>query len=345
MHVLIVEDEKDTLAEISEQVQRYKPGWTITVSDNPVQVLQDLNLESFDLALLDIQMPQIDGLMLAELIIEKNPSTQLIFITAYNHYATEAFEVNALDYILKPIRSTRLEKALDRIWSGATEQRRSVTQDRPVKIQVMGKMMITYGDTMIRWKRQKSAELFAYLLDNLGMPVNKDKICDRIWPDYEPQKALVNMQTAMCQLRKNLSEITRTHISINYSDNCYCLTIKEVAYDLKEFINACSRAAQSDYKDYPSLVEAEKLYTANYLEEQDWIWARERNYALGKRYAQILKHLIRIEVEKGKKTAALDLVKRGLGLGIYEELEPNFKWIEKQFGKQMIEELEQIYEG
>ncbi len=68
-----------------------------------------------DLVFLDISMPNMSGIQLANLLLEKYPKIKIIFTTAYDEYALEAFDVNAIDYLLKPIRRERLFKAVKKL--------------------------------------------------------------------------------------------------------------------------------------------------------------------------------------------------------------------------------------
>src|SRR5690625_735880 len=72
-------------------------------------------LEDIDVVFLDIEMPAINGLELAEKMLEIKPTIIIVFVTAFSEYAVQAFELNTLDYIVKPIQLDRLEKTLERI--------------------------------------------------------------------------------------------------------------------------------------------------------------------------------------------------------------------------------------
>ena len=67
-----------------------------------------------DLAFLDIQMPGLTGFEVAQQALARNPPPEFVFVTAYDHYALDAFHVNAVDYLLKPVDAARLERALAR---------------------------------------------------------------------------------------------------------------------------------------------------------------------------------------------------------------------------------------
>jgi DNA-binding LytR/AlgR family response regulator len=86
-------------------------------ADGPAAVAM-IEREKPDLVLLDIQMPGLDGFGVIEALEDPPP---IIFVTAYDEYAIHAFEVNALDYLLKPFSRSRLEKAIDRAQSAVTQ--------------------------------------------------------------------------------------------------------------------------------------------------------------------------------------------------------------------------------
>jgi two-component system response regulator AlgR len=67
-----------------------------------------------DLLLLDIAMPGLDGIGVARALAAQNPSPAVVFVTAFDHFAVAAFEVEAVDYLMKPVEPTRLQRALDR---------------------------------------------------------------------------------------------------------------------------------------------------------------------------------------------------------------------------------------
>src|SRR5690625_762694 len=71
--------------------------------------------EAVDVVFLDIHMPEMNGLQLAEKILEKKPHVDIVFVTAYNEYAVSAFDLNAIDYLMKPVKIDRLKKTIDRL--------------------------------------------------------------------------------------------------------------------------------------------------------------------------------------------------------------------------------------
>jgi two-component system response regulator AlgR len=115
LRVLIVDDEaparnrlRDLLVDCAAKV----PLEVIGEASNGREALELLQDHDADLVLLDIRMPEMEGVELAEHLLKLKDPPAVIFITAYNEYAVKAFELNAIDYLLKPIRSSRLAEAL-----------------------------------------------------------------------------------------------------------------------------------------------------------------------------------------------------------------------------------------
>jgi two-component system response regulator LytT len=82
---------------------------------NGIEALRLIEEHGPDVVLLDVQMPGLTGFEVARRIVRAGVETQLVFITAYDQHAIEAFEVNAVDYLLKPVEAGRLATAVDRV--------------------------------------------------------------------------------------------------------------------------------------------------------------------------------------------------------------------------------------
>ena len=87
-----------------------------------VQALDDISRLTPDVAFLDVQMPGLTGFEVARRLLENGTDLAVVFVTAFDHRAVEAFEVNAVDYVLKPVEPTRLEQAVQRVRRRRTEQ-------------------------------------------------------------------------------------------------------------------------------------------------------------------------------------------------------------------------------
>jgi DNA-binding LytR/AlgR family response regulator len=111
MRILIVDDEAPARARLKRLLGEIEGVEVLAEAENGVQALERIEQERPDLVLLDIQMPGLDGFGVVE-SLEKPPA--VVFVTAYDEYAIRAFEVNALDYLLKPFSKDRLALAIQR---------------------------------------------------------------------------------------------------------------------------------------------------------------------------------------------------------------------------------------
>jgi two-component system LytT family response regulator len=124
MHVLIVDDEPLSRTALSEVLARRTDIEHFDVACDAPRALDQMRLRKYDALLLDIHMPEISGLELVELLQKEGGSIPtVIFITAYQDHALKAFEMKALDYILKPFEPARVHEALDRAAKRSVEQR------------------------------------------------------------------------------------------------------------------------------------------------------------------------------------------------------------------------------
>jgi len=111
MRILIVDDETPARERLKRLLADIAGVELVGEAENGPQALTLIEQEQPDLVLLDIQMPGLDGFGVIEALAEPPP---VVFVTVYNEYAIRAFEVNALDYLLKPFSKERLEKAIHR---------------------------------------------------------------------------------------------------------------------------------------------------------------------------------------------------------------------------------------
>ncbi|WMJ89898.1 response regulator [Anaerocolumna sp. MB42-C2] len=289
IRAIVVDDEWYTLEEISDLILLSGKMEVIKKYQNPVKVLEEINSLSVDVAFIDIEMPEIDGLTLAERIMEVSPDTSIVFVTSWNQYAVQAFDLNAVDYIMKPVRKERFQKMLDKIQ--IDRNRNKPSESSELTIRCFGKFDIFIGGTPVKWERAKAEELFAYLLMNHDSYVHKDLIIDNLWPDYEPQRALPILQTAICRIRTIFSEV-RDELHINYSGNKYCLAAHNVDCDYFEVNQALSRFDKDDKNTYLSIDRAFLIYDKGFLSQQGYIWSMERDEEFRKTFVKILREII-----------------------------------------------------
>lgn len=115
LSVLAVDDEEPALDELVFLLQADARVASVDVADTATAALRMLRERAYDVLLLDVRMPQLDGLELARILLRFADPPAVVFVTAYDEHALEAFEVRASDYLLKPPSAERLGEALERV--------------------------------------------------------------------------------------------------------------------------------------------------------------------------------------------------------------------------------------
>lgn len=113
--VVLVDDEKPLLDELEYLLHKYENIQILGAFTDSVEALKGIGTLKPNAVFLDIDMPILNGLNLAREILNVNKNISIIFITGFGNYAVQAFEVNAIDYIMKPIQSDRLDATIDKL--------------------------------------------------------------------------------------------------------------------------------------------------------------------------------------------------------------------------------------
>lgn len=115
LSVLAVDDERPALEEIGYLVRRCPGVGHVETAESSTEALRRLRQHHFDVVLLDVRMPGLDGLELASVLGRFASPPAVVFVTAHEEHALQAFEVDAAGYLLKPVAQERLAGVLDRI--------------------------------------------------------------------------------------------------------------------------------------------------------------------------------------------------------------------------------------
>lgn len=115
LRALVVDDEAPTRAELTYLLERDDRIGELHSASSATEALRSLDDHPVDVVFCDISMPGLDGLDLARVLARFAERPQVVFVTAYDEHAVEAFELEATDYVMKPIREERLAEAVRRV--------------------------------------------------------------------------------------------------------------------------------------------------------------------------------------------------------------------------------------
>jgi two-component system LytT family response regulator len=113
LRVVIADDERPARSFLAAILRTFEDVEVVGEASNGMEAVEQIETKRPDLALLDLQMPEIDGLGVVRLL-RKNRTPLIAFVTAYDQYAVRAFEMNAVDYVLKPVEAARLRQTIER---------------------------------------------------------------------------------------------------------------------------------------------------------------------------------------------------------------------------------------
>src|SRR5258706_14141772 len=120
---IIVDDEKPARDELAFLLRGFPEINVIGQGKNGVEAVSLIKEHEPDLVFLDVQMPGLDGFgVIKKLVAQKVPMPQIVFATAFDQYAVKAFEVNALDYILKPFDKKRIAQTVQKAIKNIRDQ-------------------------------------------------------------------------------------------------------------------------------------------------------------------------------------------------------------------------------
>ncbi|WP_066191400.1 response regulator [Gracilibacillus timonensis] len=240
-------------------------------------------IQQADIVFLDIEMPGINGLELAELIIEINPAISLVFVTAYDQYAIEAFKIHALDYLLKPVDVKRLNVTLKRIDYLIESQSKQVPAHKHLHIDIFQDLRFQFADETetrkIKWRTSKTKELFLYLLHQQGQSVLKSQLIELFWPDIELQKAYAQLYVTIYHIRKTLGSFNN-HITITNIHDGYLLELHRVTVDRLEWEKQLKKDTSIREDTLSYYEDLLKTYPGSYLHNNDYIWLEAERYKI-----------------------------------------------------------------
>ncbi len=289
LKAIAVDDEKkalQVLSRIMKSVENVELAGTFT---KPEEALAFLSIEKIDIAFLDIEMPGMCGLELAERIYDLKSDTEVIFTTAYNQYALQAFSVHAIGYLLKPIDPEEISTHVTDIM----RRRRLITEHQTEQpgmiVKCLGEFNTFFGGAVmekVSWRTTKAEEMFAFLLNRLGKPVQKEVIIDTLWPDADSDKGNNYFYVSTYYLRKNFATRGFPKIITN-SRKMYRLNTGYLDCDLLEFEETIRKLKNGRYLSTDAIKKAVNLYQGPYLNNKDYEWAGMMRTWLENEYANM----------------------------------------------------------
>lgn len=207
MRVICVDDER-ILMEDTVAMCRELPGVSeVKGFTKPAEALERLKSNGADLALLDIDMPDMNGIELALKFKDISPDTAVIFLTGYANYAVDAFAVRASGYLLKPVSKEALMKDIAYVSSAKGKTPVAEVTEKQIVVKTFGLFDVYAGGQQVKFHMAKCKELLAYLVDRQGSSVKRSQLASILWEDrlYD-RKLQKQLDVYIRSLRDTLKE-------------------------------------------------------------------------------------------------------------------------------------------
>lgn len=323
--VMVLDDEHPALRQ-AERVLRSFPDVQIGgLFTNEEDLLYELRRNRPDLVMLDMELAASHGLDVAEAIATADERIAIVFVTAYDQYAVKAFEIAALDYVMKPISKERLAVTLQR-YRDAVKARISQSAadeltDEVVSICCFDRLSVRVGQRVATFMNSKSEELLAYLIHHQEVAVNKELLIETLWPGRDYVRAKTNLYSAVYQLRKDLQAIGLSDVieQSRINGGSYRFRMQRFHCDIYEF-DHIYHSCKYELFQLNKAERAIQIYGSGYLTAHDYDWAVQRREELASHYTKLVEMCIHEYVLAKRYPSALNMQRLLTTLYPYDEM-------------------------
>lgn len=206
MRAICVDDDWQTLHDTLALCRQAQTLASVEGFTSPRDALKWTENNPVDLAILDINMPEMNGLALAKAIQEQSKETAILFLTAHVQYATDAWVMHPSGYIVKPLTAARLEEELAYAvrWQ---ERLGKKSSGHRVEVKTFGNFDVFVDGSKILFSRSKAKELLACLIDRRGIRMTRAEVFHVLWDGEEysrPKQKILDV--VIRNLRTTLEE-------------------------------------------------------------------------------------------------------------------------------------------
>lgn len=250
MIALCVDDEQIPLQFLKEAVKESDKVSEVHAFEDEIDALEWAGLHACDVAFLDIELHSMNGLEVAEKLLEIHPQMAIVFCTSYEQYAVRTIKMHIdAGYLVKPFRKEQVHEELDHIAKNRSERHR-------LKVKCFGDFEVFVDNVPLKMRRRRTKELLAYLIDRRGASVTSAQICAALWEDEGPNgKKMDMLYHLVTDLRSILKKNGLDNVFIS-GRNGYSVNTAAVECDFYHLLDGDE--------------QAKKLYLGEYMNQYSW---------------------------------------------------------------------------
>ncbi|MCD9025172.1 response regulator [Cohnella silvisoli] len=320
LRVIIVEDEKPILDLMERLVGQHPMLEAVGTFTSAAEALTRFGELRPDAAFLDVEMPRMGGIELAEKLKAIDEELQIVFTTAYPQYAVDAFRVSAVDYLLKPVTPDAIERVAARL--SKNHALRSAKSDAAAAEEPPVRCLGTFetrgaSGALMGWPTRKTEELFAHLLAYPNRIMGKWQLADLLWPDLEEERAIHNVHNTVYRLKKAFKE-AGIAVEVTNANDGYHVQLPASLSDLGIFREFMGRTAAVDQWNADEAERHFRLYLGTLFGGKDYVWSTGLATELSEQYGSLARMLASHYRETGNRAAMKETMRMYLS---YEPLD------------------------
>lgn len=212
MNILLVDDESLQLTRLEKSVKAVLPDANYFCYSNPLKVLSEHKNTIFDIAFLDIEMPGISGISLAKNLKGINPRINIIFVTAYDNYALDAYKMHASGYVSKPVNEKKVQEEINGLRFDV-----ELKKTNAIQVKCFGNFEVFHNNEPLKFAYSKSKELFAYLIDREGAAISINELNAILWEEDHTSY----LRNLISDIQKTLKAVDASDVFIKRHNECY----------------------------------------------------------------------------------------------------------------------------
>lgn len=247
MNIILVDDEKFALYDLEDVLKQVYKEAKIDCFNTAEEALFFAKDHPVDVAFLDVEMGDSNGIVVAKTLKSFHPKVNIIFVTGHSEYAYDALKLHSSGYLLKPVSVDEVKKEMN-----ALRHPIDAAKNNGVYMQTFGNFQVFVNGKPVVFKRTKAKEILAYLVDRRGAFVSMGELNSLLWenkPFDKSQKSY--LRTLIAELINGLSVFNAENMIIK-KRNAVAVDVSKFGCDYYDFLNYKSEAINAFFGEYMS---------------------------------------------------------------------------------------------
>lgn len=229
MHILAADDEQSALNVLMGAIKEAVPLATVHGFRNPLEALEFMEETKCEVAFLDIQMREVNGVVLAKKLKELYPKVNIVFVTGYSQYANEAFALHASGYVYKPVTTDKILNEMENLRNPVK------WKDTGIYVNTFGNFELIVHGEEVSFGREKSKEMLAYLVDKQGKSATRKELAAVLFEREDYSRATQNYLSKIVKELVTVLERVGAEKMLKRGLNSYAVDMDAFFCDLYDY--------------------------------------------------------------------------------------------------------------